>query len=247
MSTQVARAARRAVRGATKGAEGAAGDAWRSAAPAAPHAPASDQSARPAPADATRQGRSAEVLAAAVGAAVLRGGDEAVARAIAEGRRVLLWIRQSTERQVREHTGSREEQFAQLRYLAPYGVTSQADPRVTVLDAGGETARRAADDGDDVAEGQAVAPAARRAGPRPNYGRLRDHLKSGAFGVLSLVTLDRAARNDKDVGEFIHLCRKHRVLILEGGRLWDVRRQDHLLAVRCKLMIATTASEAQHE
>jgi hypothetical protein len=186
-----------------------------------------------------------------VDAAVAAGGHRRVAQLLlVHGLRVAVWIRQSGDRQVVQHFGSRIEQLAQVRFLAPYGITSAAHPQVTVFDAEAETARRASGltryDLGPEAEAARAARAAAGAdaeveveSARGSFRELVLALDSGAYGVLVVVSLDRGARNDADAGLLIEVLRKHGVVVLESGLAADVRVMGDRNGVRVKLFMAT--------
>ena len=170
------------------------------------------------------------LVAAAVAAAVGRGGHAVVARALADGTRdVLQWVRQSDVRQVRQHLGSREDQLAQARHLAPYDL-SAGHPRVRLVDAVAETGRR-------TALGDAATD------DREKFEELLALLDTGRYAVLLVALLDRIARNDLDTGRFLDVVRRRRVLILEGSRPYNPANRHDLGQVRQRLVNATGVME----
>ncbi|MET0397367.1 MAG: recombinase family protein [Longimicrobiaceae bacterium] len=127
------------------------------------------------------------------------GLDSFPQRAIrALGRKVVLFIRQSTPDQKRDNPGSEQVQRLQLEHVERLGVKPE---NILVIDARGESGR-----------GEIV---------REKFEQLVQLVESGVIGMVILARYDRLGRNDTDSARLYNLLAKQRALVMVDGRIYD--------------------------
>lgn len=121
---------------------------------------------------------------------------------------VVLWIRQSSNYQKQENTGSWEYQKAQLQPLIPLGVTEDL---VLTMDARGESGESES---------------------RPQYRALLDHLRSTRVRIVVVAFADRLSRDTSDLKELLSLLKARRGFIVVGGQIFDTSRHADMLILK---------------
>lgn len=134
-------------------------------------------------------------------------------RAVARG--VVLFIRQSSRAQLKDNKGSGAVQADQPNFLRFYGVEPKS---ITVIDARGESGQPGA--------------------PRPQFDRLKRLCARGQVGVLVLARHDRMGRDSEASNELLDLAKKHNVVLLVGGRVFDPSRSEDLVMLRIQAALA---------
>ncbi len=131
-------------------------------------------------------------------------------------RKALVYVRQSTESQVELNTGSTDYQRGQARYPRTWGW--RADD-IQIIE-------------DDL--GLSGGAAAHRAG----YQRMVAMVEADEAGALFMADLTRGGRDALEWFRLLELCRRHDVLIVIDGKVYDVNGSSELLMARLMAMMA---------
>jgi DNA invertase Pin-like site-specific DNA recombinase len=115
----------------------------------------------------------------------------------ARKKKAILFVRQSSERQRRNNTGSGAIQLDELRYITGLG---WLESRIEVIDARGESGCR---------------------GGRDKFHELLNAVKAGTVGLVVIARQDRLGRREVDNALFQEAARDTGTMILAGGRLYN--------------------------
>ena len=126
-------------------------------------------------------------------------------------KRALVYLRQSTERQVQENRESQRLQYALADYARRLGWT-----RVEVLD-------------EDLGFSASLGSAR-----RPGFQRLLAEVARGDVGAIFSREMSRLSRTDKDWCHLIELCQLYDTLIADDSQLYDVNLMDDQLVLGIK-------------
>ena len=121
-------------------------------------------------------------------------------------RKAVIYLRQSSARQVEINTGSQLHQRSQIELARQYG---WRDDRIEMLD-------------DDLGLSGTSAD------QRPGWRRMLDLVSANLVGAIFVVDISRLARNTLDLLNFITTCIRHDVLLIVGGRIMDPRDSQDL-------------------
>ncbi len=124
-----------------------------------------------------------------------------VVKATHLAREAVVYMRQSTQRQVEENEGSTEHQRNQAEYARQLGWQPEA---ITVVD-------------EDL--GVSGSSTYRRFG----YARVLERIKANLIGAVFVAEYSRLGRNLREAITFVDECRMHDVLIVVNGRVHDLR------------------------
>lgn len=161
------------------------------------------------------------------------GPDRRISDQLLLGRKILQLIRQSTDKQVEENTGSYRHQEGMIAYLKPYGVT-EGDPRVVRIEALGESGKRR-----ELADGGLS--------ERAEFEAALTLLATGEYGILLVAFANRLARNQADGQRLIAVLRRHRIILMVGSRVLDVRSRYDKMQLTLELEIADMTSSEDAE
>lgn len=149
------------------------------------------------------------------------------------GRDVIHWIRQSSERQKQRNLGSYSVQLAQINHLQRYGLDAD-HPRVTLIDARGESGRRK-----QRADGTLT--------EREQFEELMTRLETGRYGVLVVFNLNRVGRNEEDNGRFLGVIQRLNILVIENGKVLNPQDRGDRLQAGVRLQIAAFMGDEEAE
>lgn len=109
-----------------------------------------------------------------------------------------VFVRQSSDKQRQEHTGSADLQLQEAAYLEVLGWPAD---RIEVVDARGESGRAGAH--------------------RPQFAHLLESVRSGRVGIVAVGRSDRLGRNDVDSAIFLEAAALSHTLVMVGGRIYN--------------------------
>lgn len=130
-------------------------------------------------------------------------------------RLAIVYVRQSTDRQVQENQGSTADQRAQAGLARSWGWPTE---RIRILE-------------DLGLSGTAIAH-------RPSFLQMRDLIRADDVGVVFITDASRLGRNALEQIQFLDECIRHEVAIVAGGSLSDLSNAGELLMQRVLSSVA---------
>jgi DNA invertase Pin-like site-specific DNA recombinase len=116
-------------------------------------------------------------------------------------RRAFLYVRQSSEQQLRENVGSQAVQRDQISILEGWGWSRD---RIDVVD-------------------EDLGTPASEPGLRRGYDRIIEALKAGTHGIVSVTEISRLSRNNLEFVQFALFAQRHNALLAQGMQITDFR------------------------
>jgi DNA invertase Pin-like site-specific DNA recombinase len=139
-------------------------------------------------------------------------------------RLAVVYIRQSTEEQVRQNQGSRQYQEGQRDHARRRG---WADERIVLIDADLGLSGMTAD--------------------RPGYQRLRQLIEEDQVGGLFIADLSRGGRNDLVWFDLLGMLAHHDVLLFVDGQMSDLNDKGQELVKKIELVVLGRESSMRTE
>jgi DNA invertase Pin-like site-specific DNA recombinase len=112
-----------------------------------------------------------------------------------------LYVRCSTKQQVADHNGSTEAQHGQARFAQRRGWPQHLIQVFEDVGTSGSSSNR------------------------PAYQNLLALIGGGGVGAVFIADISRVTRDTEELLTFLKHCRTHGVLVVVGGREYDVRRR----------------------
>lgn len=132
----------------------------------------------------------------------------------------IVYLRQSTDEQVRNNTGSTHYQRSQVRFPTAWGWQSE---NIITID-------------DDLGLSGSAA------GHRAGYQKMVAHIEAAEVGAIFLSDLTRGGRDATEWFRLLHLCRQQNVLIVVDGKVYDVNDSGEMLMAQ----LMTTLGEHEN-
>jgi DNA invertase Pin-like site-specific DNA recombinase len=135
----------------------------------------------------------------------------------------IIYVRQSSEFQVLNNKGSPAYQRSQVRFPQAWG---WAESRIKIVE--------------DPAESGTT-------GDRPGYQEIIELIKAGAVGALFIWNFQRGGRENVEWLILLNLCAIHNVLVVEDGRVHDMRHSGNRLYARIMAAMAEYENDTRRE